>query len=407
MPRFSYSAYDGSGRLRLGEVEAPALAAVLDRLRDQGLFPFETGEVSQTATTPWWRRELSFAKPISRNGLQQVTRELATLLSADLPLDEALRLVVMQSPSGRMRTVMNNVLARVLDGDSLSAAMQTQGTEFPDYYVGILAAGEASGTLAAVFEDMAKYLDKAAEVRARITSALIYPMVLVVAALAAIALVLMVLVPALIPVFADAGTEPPLTLQLMLQLHDLILGYWPVILGGFAVILVTGRLALADPGVKIARDRLLLRIPLIGTMITGTELARFARVLATLQRNGVPLLSALAIGQSLTRNTSLRKALAGVATKVKEGGGLSRPLAEARLIPPLFVRLVTVGEETGQLDRMLTHIAGIYEVQIQRRIDTLMALLTPALTLIIGLGVGGLILSVMNAILSVNDMAFK
>ena len=407
MARFSYSAYDAAGQLRLGEIDAQALPAVLERLRDQGLFPFETGEITEAGAVPWWRRELSFTKPISRNGLQQVTRELATLLSADLPLDEALRLVVLQSPPGRMRTVLQAVLARVLDGDSLSAAMQAQGPDFPDYYVGILAAGEASGTLAAVFDDMAKYLDKSAEVRARIGSALIYPMVLMAAALAAVALVLMVLVPALMPVFADAGTEPPLALSLLLALHDTILDYWPAILCGFAALAGLGHLALSDPNIKIARDRLLLRIPLIGSMITGTELARFARVIATLQRNGVPLLNALAIGQTLTRNTSLRNALAGVAAKVKEGGGLSRPLAEAGLIPPLFVRLVTVGEETGQLDRMLLHIAGIYEIQIQRRIDTLMALLTPALTLAIGLGVGGLILSVMNAILSVNDMAIK
>lgn len=407
MPRFRYSAYDATGRLRQGEAEAASLQAFLAWLHGQGLQPFETGEVAGSGRLPWWQRDLTGPGRLSAASLRLLTRELATLVGAEIPLDEALRLVLLQSPAGKTRLVVEAVLARVLDGDSLSKAMRAQAGMFPDDYLSMLAAGEASGTLATVLDDMALYLDRVGELRARIGSALVYPAVLMAMAVIAITLILMALVPALEPIFADAGTPPPLAFQVFAGLSSLITGYWPHLLAGTAAAILLISALLRVPAVTAALDRLWLGLPIVGSLITNMEVGRFGRALGTLIRAGVPMLAALEISRGLARNSAVRSAIGRAAEQVKEGSALARPLEESGRFPALALRLIGVGEETGQLERMLTHVAQIYEIDVQRRIDRLMSLLTPALTLAIGLVVGGLILSVMNAVLSVNEVAFQ
>ena len=407
MPRFRYSAYDGSGRLRNGEAEAVSLRALLEQLHTQGLHAFETAEVAGSGDVPWWQREVFSPRALPRSGLRLITRELATLLGAELPLDEALRVIVLQSPGGRMRAVLDRVLKRVLDGDSLSKALSAQEDAFPPYYVSMVAAGEASGSTSTVMEELAQHLDRTAEVRARISSALVYPLILMGMALVAIGLILLVLVPALTPVFEDAGATPPLAFRAFAAARNFVIGQWPIAAGAAAALGALVLFLSREPSVRSAWDRFVLRLPLAGPLVAGSETARFARVLATLVRSGVPLLQALAIAEGQTRNTALRTAIADVASQVKEGASLSEPMAASGLFPPLALRLIGVGERTGQLERMLLHVAGLYETSIQRQIDRLMSLITPALTIGIGLGVGGLILSVMNAILSVNEITFQ
>lgn len=407
MPRYRYSAYDAAGRLQRGEAEATSLPAFLTGLHGQGLYPFETGEVAGAARLPWWQRDLTGPRGLSQSSLRLLTRELATLIGAEIPLDEALRLVLLQAPAGKTRHAVEAVLARVLDGDSLSKAMQGEPGMFPDHYLSMLAAGEASGSLGAVLEDLAQYLDRTGELKARITSALIYPAVLMVMAIVAVTLILLALVPALEPVFADAGTPPPVAFQVFAGLSWLMAAYWPHLALGAAAAAVLLWALLHNPAVAAGLDRLVLRLPIAGTLVTGLEVGRFARSLATLIRSGVPMLSALHICRGLARNRAFADAIGQALEHVKEGSALARPLEESGRVPALALRLVSAGEETGQLERMLSHVAQIYEIDTGRRIDRLMSLLTPALTLAIGLIVGGLILSVMNAVLSVNEVAFQ
>jgi general secretion pathway protein F len=261
--------------------------------------------------------------------------------------------------------------------------------------------------LPAVLDDLADHLERSAEVRARLISTLTYPLILIAMALVAVGIILGVLVPALLPVFEDAGAAPPLAFQVFAGAREILIGNWPVLLTGLAAIALVWLVAMSRPGPRLLRDRLWLRLPLLGSLATASETARITRMLAVLLRSGVPLVGALGIGRGVVRNRAMQAALDDAAARIREGSGLAEALGAAGLFPPLAMRLVTVGEQSGQLERMLGHVAQIHEIDVQRRIDRIMGLLTPALTIAIGLGVGIMIMAVMNAILSVNEITFQ
>ncbi len=407
MPMFSYQALDGDGRHCRGDVEAKTLAEALERLRCRGLHPFEAMAASGEAGTAWWRRDLLGGSALSHGAIAQTTHELATLIGADLPLDEALRLVALQQPAGRARTVLDRVLKAVLEGASLSDAMSAQSGAYPSFYLGMLRAGEAAGTLGPVLDELAQHLERTGEIRGRIASALVYPLVLMAMAVVAVAAILVLLVPSLAGIFADAGQQPPATVRVLLGLRWVIAEQWPLLLTGATVVALSGAALARDPRVRLALARLLLGLPVAGPLVAEVEAARFARALATLIRSGVPLVGALSIASGLVRNAFMAQRLGEVVEQVRRGSNLARPLAAAAVLPALVQRLVTVGEETGQLERMLLHAARIHEQKVGRSVERMVALITPLLTILIGLGVGGLVMSVMNAVLSVNELVFR
>jgi general secretion pathway protein F len=406
MPRYRYRAYDGAGALKSGEIEGLSDTGVLDQLRAAGLFPVEAIEQGHTQEQRWWERDLFAGRTLPATSLALFTRELSTLVEAGIPLDEALRIVTLHPMTKAMRKVVEETLAHVLEGASLSEAMERQG-RYGDFYCSMVRAGEAGGNLAEVLRQLATFLERSVETRARIRSALVYPCVLVLMALGALVLIATVLLPTLVPIFRDAGAEPPYLIQRMLEAQAMVAEHW-IVLCVIAAAVVVGLVALWQyPQARIAGHRLVLRVPVLGDLVTLGETAKLARTLASLLGSGVPMLTALRIVGNVAGNAVFTAALAEASEEVKEGRMLSQALHTSGVFPGLMLRLIAVGEETGRLEPMLRHVEKIFETQVHRRLEQLLTLLTPALTIVMGLIVGGLIMSVMSAILSINELAIK
>ncbi len=310
MPRYRYKAYDKSGSLTDGEIEARTREAALDALHRKGLFPLDVNVETQETQQKWWERELLSGGPLPLAGLALFTRELATLVKAELPLDESLRIVSLQPliPQ-RVRSTTRAVHQAVREGASLSEAMAQRSGDFPEYYWRLIQAGEASGSLGDVLDDLSTYLERSNEVRAQVGSALVYPAVLLVAALVAVGVILTVLVPTVMPLFADAGAEPPATLKALVSTQQLVADNWIIALALVAAAIAGAVSAFRNPNLRLKLDRWILKLPVVGTLISNRETARLSRTLATLTRNGVPMLQAVRIAGAVLSNRAFKLAV--------------------------------------------------------------------------------------------------
>jgi general secretion pathway protein F len=408
MPRFSYTAYDEKGARAAGTIDAESREAAVEALFRQGRYPLELVEGSRPRVPRWWERELTLSRGLSRRGLALLTRELATLIAAELPVDEALRIAHVQPlMPARVRSVIAGTLARVLEGASLSEALAGEGGAFPAYYVHIVRAGEAAGTLGQTLDELAGFLERTAEFRARIGSALVYPALLMVAAAAALAVVMTALIPAIAPLFRDAGVPPPFIIGLLLDVQEAVAAHWLLALAILAAATVGFAALTRNEAWRGWRDRRLLRLPLVAGLIRSGQTAVMARTLGTLIRNGVPMLQALQITADVLSNRAMAAAVRDSAAEVKQGATLTAALSRSGVVPELALRLTGVGEQTGQLDTMLERAGSIYEQALQQQLGRLSTLITPLLTIAIGVLVGGLLLSVMGAIVGVNELALR
>ena len=408
MPRYSYKAYGPNGSLETGEIAAASRGGALEALAHRGKFPIDLAESGSVVPLKWWQREVFAPGALSTSQLAIFTRELASLAKAELPIDDALRIVAVQpSMPPRLRQINSDLAERVREGQSLSEALAAQGSAFPEFYWRLVRAGEAGGSLSGVLDDLSALLERSAEVRAQVGSSLVYPAVLVVAALAAVAVISGVLLPAIMPMFEDAKATPPLLIRALAAAHDAVVRNWAVL--GLAMVAAAGGLfaAFRNPAALAAVDRLLLRLPVVGRFITERETARFSRTFAALIRNGVPVLDAVRIAGGVLTNRVFAETVRTASEDIREGSVLSAPLLRSGIFPDLFLRLAVVGEETGHLDAMHLRAAEIFEASQARQLQRLTTLITPVLTLVIGAIVGTLIISVMGAILSVNELALQ
>jgi len=403
MPRFSFKAYDASGRLRTGEISAVTRGSALETLSRRAHTVVHLGEHAAEASLPWWQREIGRDR-LSPRQLAVFTRELSSLIGASLPVDETLRILSMQPQiQSRLRQATRELLRRVSEGEQLSAAIASDRM-FPEFYARLVAAGEASGALPAVLDQLATYLERSAESRSRILSSLAYPALILVAAIVVIGVLSLVLVPAVLPIFADAGAEPPFVIKSLAMLASIEPTTWGVI----------GALCLAAVGVYATNgdaqryvDAAAQRLPIVGPLVVEREAGRFARALSMLLANGVSMLDALRISGSALSSAGFRTSVADAGRRVKEGEPLAAALAHSNRLPPLLLRLMSVGEQTGQLGKLTERAAEIYEAAFQRRLDRLTAMATPVLTLVIGGIVGVLVVSVMSAVLSMNALVLQ
>jgi general secretion pathway protein F len=405
MPSFHYRAYDAQGTLALGRIDAATSDAASEALWSQGLTAFQLKDLGNNGTR-WWQREV-LDGGARRARLTAFTREFATLASAGIPLDECLRILSDQATSRALQTLARDIRQDVLNGRTLSEALKTRSNVFPQDYVTIVKAGEAAGAVGNVFEELAALLERRQEVRAKIQSALVYPAILLVLSAVSLSVIIGVLIPSIAPVFAQGGRPLPATIRILLVAQE----RWPEICFGIATLIAAvAWLALAAarrPALRTRIDRMWLGIPVAGKLALEQETARFARTLGTLLRAGVPLLQASQSAHAATSNRHIAAGVEDAIAKVREGASLSRALSETTCLPSVALRMMAIGEEAGKLDHMLLKIAAIFEQGTQRRVDRLMTLLTPVITAAIAVLVGSLILTVMNAILSINDMAVR
>ena len=408
MGSYSYRAYDQSGRLVEGRLDSDTRADAIEALRRQGALPIEIEEASGTRVRSGFWSRLTARPAVSDAALAMLTRELATLLAATLPLDDALRLIALQpSLDARTRRLVASLLTRVLGGDSLSRALQSEPGAFPEYYWNLVAAGERSGGIAAALASLATFLERRAAFRTKLRDALVYPAVLLAAAVVAMSVVVGVLVPAIAPLFDEAGSAPPPVIAVLRDLQLLVAAHWPLVIAAAALAIALLVAGARSASMRRRFDRLALRLPLIGRLIARRETARFSGTLATLLSSGVPMLDAVRLTTAALSNDVYRDASAALVERLAEGGVLSEEMAANGLYGELALRMTAIGERSGDVAPMLARLARIEEEALQRDLERLSGLVAPVLTVAIGLAVGAVILSVMDAVLGLNELAFR
>ena len=407
MPVFFYRAYGPHGELAEGQVEAVAEQAVGEILWGRKLVPFHV-EPANVVSGPWWRRRLSNSNiSLSDSQLASFTREFATLSDAGIPLADALRILVDQASSVRSKRILERLYGDILNGASLSQALEKEEKSFSAEYINIIRAGETGGALAQALDELAHLLERRGELRGRIHSALVYPAILVALSILSLVVITGVLIPNIAPIFRASGATVPGTIAFLMALHD----HWQMILfiiaAGCAGIAGGISLAMQSTSIRMASDQLKLKVPLAGAFLLKRDTARFARTFGTLVRAGVPLLQAANSATATTNNEALAASLKEAINRVREGASLYNALRDCTPLPTLALRMIAIGEQAANLGQMLLRIADMFEQQTQRSLDRAMVILTPAITLFIAGLVGLLIVTIMNALLSLNDIAIR
>lgn len=398
MPLFQYTAVDDDGRVHSGELEADGRDLAIANLFGQGLTPMALK-----------RRWLSLGGGRGKRRKLDVaafTRRLHTLLAADVGLESALRIAAETAASPAEKRCAQALAASLRDGASFAEALESQGPPFDGLYVRMVAAGEASGQLDSTLDRLAGYLEERAELQDAVRSALIYPAILLCVTLLSLFVLVGFVVPQFAELFASAGAELPLASQIVFTSAEFLGDWgWAVLLGLLAVAMLLPKLA-ALPGVRGTLDRLALRLPLIGGLVIRTQFAAFSHTLATLVGAGITLVPALGLVREVLGNSVLRREIGAAQTALREGNSLSQALEATAHAPVLLVNLVRVGEESGRLPATLNQLGGIYDREVRQTIQRGLALLEPALLIFLGLLIGGIIMSILLAILSVNELAF-
>ncbi len=406
MPRYRYEAVDNTGEVLHDEIEAPTPEAAVERLRDQGLLPLSVNEAQSGFLRGGLGQPLfSKRRALSRKSVTLLTQQLANLLHAGMPLDRALTILISVSENEQAQNLLERVQEKVRGGASLADALEAQSA-FSRFYLNMIRAGEAGGALEVVLKRLTEFLERSQALRETVTSALIYPIILLSVSALSVIILLTFVVPQFQQLFADAGKALPLATQIVIAVGDGFRHYWWV--GALALVLIVAALRqqLSQPASRARWDRWFLRLPLFGDFIAKVETARLSRTLGTLLGNGVSLLNALTIVRETLTNQVLATALGEVAEHVKTGRGLAEPLLEAGNFPKLAVQMIRVGEETGQLQEMLLQVADTYDGEVQTAVKRMLTLLEPALILGLGVIIAGIIMSILVAILSLNELAF-
>jgi general secretion pathway protein F len=407
MPSFRYTAVLPSGELTQGLLDAPSESAVIEQLRRQGSLTLkaEPADKSRGFLADLLTAEFAQGRTLSAGEVANITRELAVMLGAGQDLDRALRFLVDTAPNPRMRAILTQLRDAVRDGSPFAVALAQHPRSFPRLYVGLIRAGESGGMLAATLARLADLLERQRALRATVVSALIYPAILVVTGIGAIVMLLTQVLPQFTPLFAQAGAALPPATAFVVGMGDFVSSYGLYALLFLVAAGITIRQALRRPAVRIVWDRLLLRVPVFGPLAQEVLAARLARTLGTLLQNGVPLVAALSIVIDVIGNTAGEAALRTATESAKGGAGLSRPLQSAGIFPLRMVYLLRLGEETAQLGPMALRAAEIHEEQSRLGIQRLVSLMVPALIIVIGGAVAGIVSSLMLAMLSLNDLA--
>jgi general secretion pathway protein F len=408
MAVYRYKAVSASGDIAAGELDAANEAEIVDRLRDQGLMPMHVEASTgprRSAAADQPRRRWFASKKVTRDDLLALTRELATLLRAGLPLDRALEVLIDLAPSPPVAMLLQRVRDDVRGGKSLSQALDAHREVFSRFYINIVRAGEAGGALGTVLTRLADTMERNKELRESVKSALIYPVILIGVAICSLMVILVFVVPKFEQTFAQAGKALPLATQVVIVVGTVLRQYWWLIIV-FAVVAVWfARRRLAQPAVRFRWDGRLLRMPLLGDLLAKLEVARYSRTLATLLTNGVTLLSGLAIVKETMGNAVLAQAQDGVITQLREGRGFGKPLADTGLYPKLATQMIMIGEESGRLEEMLNRVADVYDREVQAAIKRFLAVLEPVLIIGLAVMIGGIVMSILLGVMAMSELA--
>ena len=406
MAQFQYRATDLQGKIVEGLIEAGEERSVVQRLRERGLIPIRIGlgtapsRAQRILGIPGFGRKSA----VRTKDLLVFTRELSTLLAAGMPLDRSLTTLGELAQTADLKRITAEVLQAVRGGSSLAEALAQHPQAFPPLYVSMVKAGEIGGVLDEVLRRLVDYLASVQELRDEIRSAMTYPILLTGVGAISIAILLVFVLPKFANMFADLGQALPMSTRMMLAVSDFFTSVW----------FVPGTLAMAamiygghwylSTRQRAAFDAFKLRLPIAGPLRRRMEVARFGRTLGTLLRSGVPVLQALDIVREVATNVTIARAVSEVQAGVREGAGMAGPLGRTGAFPPLALQMIAVGEDTGKLDEMLLTIADYFDGEVRNEVKRLTSLLEPVMILVMGLVVGFMVISMLMAVFSINDI---
>ncbi len=405
MPAFRYTAIGRTGEVTRGVMDAASEAAVVERLRRAGSIPVRAEPDSGGSFLSGVLNAQFGRAGLSRQEVANMTRELAVMLTAGQDLDRAFRFLVETAPSTRARRVMERLRDAVRDGSPLASALAQFPRSFTRLYIGMIRAGESGGRLGPTLERLAEVLERQRSLAATVQSAMIYPALLLVAAMGSVVLMLTKVLPQFAPLFEQNGVQMPTSTRFLLAAGDAVSAYGLVALVLLVLLVIMARQMLARPGPRLWADRLLLRLPVIGPLAREIAAARFTRTLGTLLVNDVPLISALGTVRDVIGNSAAVGAVERATTSVRDGAGLSGRLAEASVFPVRTTYLLRLGEENAQLGLMALRAADIHEEKTRLGVQRLVSLLVPAITILMGAAVAGIVSSLLLAMLQLNDLA--
>jgi type IV pilus assembly protein PilC len=389
MPTFSYSARNVTGTIQQGEIELPTRQEVVGWLRGQKLIPVRIEQKKGSALT----MDLKFGTGIKTRDIVIFTRQFATMINAGLPLVQSLDILAKQSENKSLASVTEQVQRDVESGNTLADSLRKHPKVFSDLYVNMVAAGEVGGILDVILLRLATFLEKNDALNRKIKGAMVYPAVIFVVAIAAVATLLIVVIPTFQEMFEGAGVALPGPTLFVIFLSELLQNYWYMFVIGIVAAVFMVRQTYKTDGGQLAIDRMLLRLPVLGQLLRKTAVARFTRTLGTLVSSGVSILDGLEITARTAGNRVIQDAVMESRSSIAGGETIAEPLKRSGVFPPMVVQMINVGEQTGGLDEMLSKIADFYDEEVDQAVEALLSALEPVMIVFLGGIVGGMIVA--------------
>jgi type IV pilus assembly protein PilC len=386
MPVFTYRARSSAGEMRSGEIEVASRAEVIGFLRRQRLVPVEVRQKPRE-----W--SLQFGSGVRTREIVVLSRQFATLIDAGLPLVQSLGILAEQTENPRLREILRGVVYDIETGSTLADALRKHPRVFSELFVNMVAAGEAGGILDTILNRLAGFLEKQDAITRKVLGAMTYPAVMLLVTLGATAILLWQVVPVFAGIFNDAGLALPLATRLVLGVSGLLQAYVPHLLAAAVAGVLLLRRYLATPPGRLAADRLLLRLPVVGVLVRKAAVSRFTRTLGTLLAAGVPILDALEITARTAGNRVVHEAVLQARASIASGATIAEPLRTCGVFPPMVVQMIHVGEQTGGLDTMLHKVADFYDDEVDAAVGALTSVIEPVLVVVMGIVIGGMVVA--------------
>ncbi len=408
MPKFAYKALNKEGKEIFGIIEADSQALAINDVRSIGLYPTHVREARKSDERRVRRDkgglgELYFGG-VKTKEIVVMTRQLATLIDAGLPLLRSLNVLIAQQKPSKMRDTLREISSDVQSGSTFSEALAKHPKVFDRLFVNMVRAGEVGGMLETVLNRLAVFMERRQALKRRVRGALIYPIAVVVIASGIVAFLLVKVVPVFAEIFGDFGATLPAPTRFLIACGDFMQHRWWLLLVVINSIIITIKLMSKSATVKRVMDRVVLKLPLVGDLVTKVAVARFARTLGTLITSGVPILQALKITKETIGNEVVQNAVQKVHDSIKEGDTIAAPLDEAKVFPSMVVNMIDVGEETGSLDAMLMKVADIYDAEVEAAVEAMLALMEPVIIVLLGGVIGFIVVALYLPIFSLGDV---
>ncbi|GHW80259.1 general secretion pathway protein F [Vibrio cholerae] len=403
MAAFEYKALDAKGRHKKGVIEGDNARQVRQRLKEQGLVPMEVVE-TQVKAARSCSQGFAFKRGISTPDLALITRQLATLVQSGMPLEECLRAVAEQSEKPRIRTMLVAVRAKVTEGYTLSDSLGDYPHVFDELFRSMVAAGEKSGHLDSVLERLADYAENRQKMRSKLQQAMIYPVVLVVFAVGIVAFLLAAVVPKIVGQFVQMGQALPASTQFLLDASD-FLQHWGIsLLVGLLMLIYLVRWLLTKPDIRLRWDRRVISLPVIGKIARGLNTARFARTLSICTSSAIPILDGMRVAVDVMTNQFVKQQVLAAAENVREGSSLRKALEQTKLFPPMMLHMIASGEQSGELEGMLTRAADNQDNSFESTVNIALGIFTPALIALMAGMVLFIVMATLMPILEMNNL---